>query len=179
MPLLYGFPHIWHLNTKPPIMKLKLTLLTMCLLGVGIFSHAQSTKTTSKPTVEKGADAIPVTVVSHKKKQLPPPPKIERVKFKTSSNSHRETPPPPPPKQRVKFPKPIIASGEVVEVPKAAPPASPKVKFAKPKAIGEVKEVPAPPPPPKIKRPSPAPAKTDQENSPAPKTDKSPVDERG
>lgn len=102
---LYGFSHIWH-PTINLYMKLRLSLLLFCLLGIGVLSHAQKPpKAPAKPTVENGPDAIPVTVTSSKKahKQLPPPPpppKVEVTKFtppKIVKNGEKLPPPPPPP----------------------------------------------------------------------------------
>lgn len=54
-------------------MKLRLTLLLLCIFGIGLFSHAQnSPKKPAKPVVENGADAIPVTVTSRKKSKAKP-----------------------------------------------------------------------------------------------------------
>lgn len=98
-------------------MKLKLSLLLFCLLGIGIFSHAQDKKKTpAKPIVENGPDAIPVTVVSkkkaHKSPPPPPPPKAEITKFaapKVLKNGDKLPPPPPPPAKlrKVKTEKPV------------------------------------------------------------------------
>lgn len=96
-------------------MKLRLSLLLFCLLGIGIFSHAQQPKKTpAKPTVENGPDAIPVTVTSSKKahrKLPPPPPKVEVTKFtapRIVKNGEKLPPPPPPPLRpaKVKTAKP-------------------------------------------------------------------------
>ena len=75
-------------------MKLRLSLLLFCLLGIGFFSHSQDSKKTpppppspakpAKPIILNGEDAIPVIVKSSKKahwKAPPPPPKVEAVKF--------------------------------------------------------------------------------------------------
>jgi len=62
------------ISVKTNHMKLRLLLTTFCLLGIGIFSHAQDKKKTTKPVVENGPDAIPVTVTSTKKSHKPPPP---------------------------------------------------------------------------------------------------------
>ena len=70
-------------------MKLRPTLLLLCIFGIGLFSHAQnSPKKPGKPVVENGADAIPVTVISRKKSKgkpvkkdtthMPPPPKATK-----------------------------------------------------------------------------------------------------
>jgi hypothetical protein len=60
-------------------MKLRLSLILFCLLCIGMFARSQDRKKASpKPTVENGADAIPVIVTSTKKahsKPPPPPPK--------------------------------------------------------------------------------------------------------
>jgi len=113
---LYGFSHISHLTINL-FMKLRLSLLLFCLLGIGVFSHAQQPKKApAKPTVENGPDALPVTVTSKKKahKQLPPPPpppKVEATKFtppKIVKNGEKLPPPPPPPLRpaKVKTAKP-------------------------------------------------------------------------
>jgi len=114
---LYGFSHIWH-PTINLYMKLRLSLLLFCLLGIGVFSHAQNSKKApaKPPTVENGPDAIPVTVTSSKKahKQLPPPPpppKVEVTRFtppKIVKNGEKLPPPPPPPHRpaKVKTAKP-------------------------------------------------------------------------
>ncbi len=132
-------------------MKLKLSLLIFCLLGIGIFSHAQDKKKlqNKKPTVENGDDAIPVTVTSTKKAhRLPPPPprplgkdgrplpphKIDVVKF-APPKIVKDKPAPPPP---------ILAKGGKP----LPPPKADVVKFAPPKIV---KDKPAPPPPPKPK----------------------------
>lgn len=85
-----------------------------CLLGIGLFARSQNTKKAqTKPTVENGADAIPVTVQSTKKsyrKPPPPPLLIKNVK------------PLPPPKVAVlKFTPPKI----VKDAPKPSPPHKP------------------------------------------------------
>jgi len=95
-------------------MKLKLSLLLFCLLGIGIFSHAQDKKKIPpKPVVENGDDAIPVTVTSTKKAhKIPPPPpppritkngkplvppKVEAAKFAPPKIVKDGIKPPPPP----------------------------------------------------------------------------------
>lgn len=76
-------------------MKLRLSLLLFCLLGIGVFSHSQDRVKTppppppakpGKPTVLNGPDAIPVIVKSNKKAHRkvpppPPPPKVKAAKF--------------------------------------------------------------------------------------------------
>jgi hypothetical protein len=121
---------------KTCYMKLRLSLLMFCLLGIGVFSHAQDIKKTpppppakpAKPTVLMGDDAIPVTVKSSKK-------------------LHANLPPPPPP------PK-IIRDGQ--KVPPPPPPKVEAAKFTPPKIVKDVEKAP-PPPPAKPK----APIKTD------------------
>ncbi len=97
-------------------MKLRLSLLVFCLLGIGVFSHAQDSKKTpppppppakpAKPAVIMGDDAIPVTVKSSKKghwKVPPPPPKVEAVRFtppKIVKDIEKAPPPPPPAKPK-------------------------------------------------------------------------------
>ena len=94
-------------------MKLRLSLLLFCLLGIGVFSHSQDSKKTpppppvkpAKPTVLIGDDAIPVTVKSSKKghwKVPPPPPKVQAVRFKPPKivKDIEKAPPPPPAKTK-------------------------------------------------------------------------------
>ena len=82
-------------------MKLRILLITFCLLGVGLFSKAQTKQTTkpsAKPTIENGADAIPVIVSSKRKKK--PVPKVELTKFTPPvivKDGDKKAPPPPPP----------------------------------------------------------------------------------
>ena len=111
-----------------------------CLLGVGIFSHAQDTKKNpppppppakpAKPAVIMGDDAIPVTVKNSKKghwKVPPPPPKVEAVKFtppKIVKDVEKAPPPPPPKAEAVKFTPPKI----VKDAEKTPPPPPPKPK---------------------------------------------------
>ena len=100
-------------------MKLRLTLILFCLLCVGIFARPQhKKKVTSKPRVENGLDAIPVTVKSNKKshrKPPPPPPplfdkdgkplplpKVEAVKFGLPKIKKDGKKPPPPPAKPTK-----------------------------------------------------------------------------
>lgn len=81
---------------KINIMKMRLALTAFCLFCIGIFSQAQDSKKApakTKPIVENGPDAIPVTVTSTRKKTPPtPPPPPPSKKIKTAP------PPPPPPK---------------------------------------------------------------------------------
>lgn len=109
-------------------MKLKLSLVLFCLLGIGVFSHAQdSKKAASKPEVLNGPDAIPVTVKSHKKakKLVPPPPPPLPV-----NKAGKPVPPPPPPKAEVtKFTAP-----KIVKTPPQTPPPPPPAKPSKAKA---------------------------------------------
>lgn len=117
---LYGFYHISESNSKITYMKLRLTLILFCLLGIGLFAKAQDKKKNqSKPTVENGADAIPVIVKSNKKarhpKPPPPPPmivkdgkvaappKVEVIKFvPPKMRKDVEKAPPPPPVKPIK-----------------------------------------------------------------------------
>jgi hypothetical protein len=69
------------ISVKNTIMKLRLSLLLFCLFGIGLFSHAQARKKPAKPTVENGADAIPVTVTSTKKAHRKTTTKEKTVKF--------------------------------------------------------------------------------------------------
>ncbi|MBY0480145.1 MAG: hypothetical protein K2Q21_02220 [Chitinophagaceae bacterium] len=87
-------------------MSLRLFLIAFFLLGIGIFSHAQSKGNSkenskvkiqkSKPIVEDGPDAIPVTVTSTPRKKKPK--SSEAVKFTPPVNkkdSEKKTAPPP------------------------------------------------------------------------------------
>jgi len=89
---------------KRKIMNLRLLLIAFFLFGIGIFANAQEKKVahaTTKPTIEKGADAIPVTVTSSSKKHKPKAPKPpEPVKFTPPvivKDGDKKAPPPPPP----------------------------------------------------------------------------------
>lgn len=100
-------------------MKLKLSLLLFCLLGIGIFSHAQDKKKIPpKPIVENGDDAIPVTVTSTKKAHRipsppPPPPKVikapKSIPPKMVNDGIKPPPPPPVPAKptKVKMTAPV------------------------------------------------------------------------
>ena len=117
-------------------MKLKLSLLLFCLMGIGIFSHAQNKPKTPKPTIVTESEDIPVIVKSHKKanklKPPPPPPvmrkdgkplappKVEAVKFtppKIVKDAEKPIPPPPPPA------RPAKTKSEKPVQPDAPPPA--------------------------------------------------------
>ncbi len=95
---------------KTIIMKLRILLITFCLLGVGLFSKAQAKQTTkpsAKPTIENGADAIPVVVSSKRKKKSAP--KVEVTKFTPPvivKDGDKKAPPPPPKKEPTKTPPP-------------------------------------------------------------------------
>jgi hypothetical protein len=123
--LFYGFSHIWHPN-KNLLMKLKLWLLLLCLLGIGMFSNAQNKKKESRPTVLPGNEMPPVSVTSSKKYRKPPPPppllgrdgkplpppKVEMVRFaapvlKSEDMKVKMPPPPAPPKEKLKADKPV------------------------------------------------------------------------
>lgn len=113
---------------------MRLTLILFCLLGIGLFAHSQGKKTNSKVTIVNGADAIPVTVISHKKshRQIPVPPKPPLDK---------EAKPLPPPKpMATKFTPPVIIKDGEKPPPPPPPPAKPRK--TKPSAPD------APPPPP-------------------------------
>ncbi len=91
---------------KRKIMNLRLLLIAFFLFGIGIFANAQEKKVahvTTKPTIEKGADAIPVTVTSSSKKHKPKAPKPpEPVKFTPPvivKDRDKKAPPPPMPKK--------------------------------------------------------------------------------
>jgi hypothetical protein len=138
---------------KTTHMKLRLTLVIMCLLGLGLFARAQDKKKASgKPVIENSPDAIPVTVIGHRKthhrKPPPPPPmlvrdkplppsKVEIAKFEVPKKiNHAEKPPPPPP--------PIGKDGKPLPPPKVE-----VTRFAPPKIV---KDKVTPPPPPPAKR---------------------------
>ncbi len=93
-------------------MKLRLTLILFCLLGVGLFARSQDKKKAqTNPTVENGADAIPVTVQSTKKGYRKPPPPQPPLLIKDGK-------PFPPPKMEVlRFAPPKI----VKDMPKPPP----------------------------------------------------------
>lgn len=83
-------------------MKLKIYLLTMFLFGMGIFAIAQkpATKSSAKPTIENGPDAIPITVISTKKaKKKKATPKVEVSKYDPSKSAKEKAPTPLPKKQ--------------------------------------------------------------------------------
>lgn len=122
-------------------MKLRLSLLLFCLLGIGIFSHSQESKKTPapppppakpvKPAVLNGEDAIPVMVKSSKKGHWkvppPPPPKVEPVRLtppKMVRDAEKVPPPPPPKAEAGKLTPPRI----VRDVEKVPPPPPPKPK---------------------------------------------------
>lgn len=83
-------------------MNLRLLLMAFFLFGIGIFAEAQEKKAThssTKPIVENGADAIPVTVTSSSRKNKPKAPKPpEPVKFTAPvivKDGEKKVPPPP------------------------------------------------------------------------------------
>jgi hypothetical protein len=89
---------------KTKNMNLRISLMAFFLFGIGIFANAQNKKQNpaqAKPTVENGADAIPVTVTGSSKKTKPKPPKApEPVKFTAPvivKDGDKAPPPPPPP----------------------------------------------------------------------------------
>jgi len=87
------------ISMKIKMMKIRLALTAFCLFCIGIFSQAQDSKKApaqTKPTVENGADAIPVTVTSTKKKAPPPPPPPP-----PSKKLQQKPPPPPPPSKKL------------------------------------------------------------------------------
>ncbi len=97
-------------------MKLRLTLILFCLLGVGLFARSQDKKKPqTKPTVENGADAIPVTVQSTKKAHRKPPPPQPPLLIKYGKPS------PPPKVEFLKLTPPKI----VKDAPKPPPPHKP------------------------------------------------------
>ena len=105
-------------------MNLRLALTAVCLFGIGLFSKAQLDNSKvksqkSKPVIENGPDAIPVTVKSSPRKQklregtaqftppeivkdgdkkLPPPPPPPMEAKKATAPKKELPPPPPPPK---------------------------------------------------------------------------------
>lgn len=92
-------------------MKLKLTLLLMCLFCIGLFVQAQ--EKTSKPgkkdkvEVLDGRDALPVTVKSNKKSKVrkpPPPPPVSPPPV-VVRKPEQPAPPPPPEKAKIKVNK--------------------------------------------------------------------------
>lgn len=90
---------------KTLIMKVRLTLLLFCLLGIGLLARSQDKKHIAKPKIENGPDTIPITVKSHKK-------------------SHHKPPPPPPPAIISKH-KPMPPAKMIKDAPK--PPLPPPV----------------------------------------------------
>jgi hypothetical protein len=141
-------------------MKLKMALTLLCLFGIGLFARSQSSKKT-KPQVENGPDAIPVTVHSNKHphvkppppppmfgkdgKPLPPPTVVlkhyHEPKNQHDKNGNPLPPPPPPP--------PVDKNG------KPSPP--PKIEIEKSKPV----EMPPPPPAKPVKSKIPAPVTPD------------------
>lgn len=110
--------------TKSSHMKLKLTLLLMCLLGVGLFTQGQDKPSkpvkADKVVVADGKDAIPVIVKSDKKSKVrkpPPPPPVEPPPT-VIRKPEQPAPPPPPEKVKIKVNKHIP--------PPPPPPAKPK-----------------------------------------------------
>ena len=107
-------------------MIIRLSLLLYFLLGIGIFSQAQ-TKKTAAPKVENGEDAIPVTVVSKKKANKPPPPPPPAAINKAGK------PMPPPKVEAIKFvPPKIVKDPKKLPPPPPPPPAKPKTEKAAP-----------------------------------------------
>ena len=93
-------------------MKLRLTLIILCLFWIGLFAKSQEKKRAPiKPTVENGADPIPVIVTGNKKAHPKPPP----------------PPPPPPPKDHKVVtpqppPPPKVAKADAKSLPTPPPP---------------------------------------------------------
>ncbi|MEO7531189.1 MAG: hypothetical protein ABIS69_07250 [Sediminibacterium sp.] len=118
-------------------MKLRLTLVLFCLLGVGIFSHAQDKK---KPTVMNAPEEVPVSVTSKKKaKHVKPPPlpKAETVKFappRIVKDKNKVQPPPPPKVAMVTFAPPRIIKDKPNLPPPPPVPKQHKEKPVKPDA---------------------------------------------
>lgn len=84
-------------------MNLRISLMAFFLFGIGIFANAQDkkqNKAQTKPTIENGADAIPVTVNGSTKKNKAKPPKApEPVKFTAPVIVKNGDKAPPPQKQ--------------------------------------------------------------------------------
>jgi hypothetical protein len=115
----YGFYHIWHLIIKQVMLR-RIYLFMVCLLGTGIFSHAQDKPTppppppvkTKKqpppPAVVDEKPTIPIEVTAYKKaKKIPPPPPLAKT---SPGRPHGvpKAPPPPPVKGKVNTPeKPV------------------------------------------------------------------------
>jgi hypothetical protein len=126
---------------KTKIMNQRLLMIAFFLFGIGIFANAQenkSTQSSTKPTVENGADAIPVTVTSSTKKNKPKLPKApEPVKFTPPvivKDGDKKAPPPPPPPPLAKQKKP------------GALPPPPAPPLAKKNPSGDLPAQPPPPP---------------------------------
>lgn len=100
-------------------MKLKFSLLLICLFCIGLFSEAQTAKKkVIKPAKESNVEEeIPVTVINTKhahKIPPPPPPVIKKDK--------PQPPPAPPLVEKVKFAPPVIKKDKPTPPP---PPARP------------------------------------------------------
>lgn len=116
-------------------MKLKFSLLLICLFCIGLFSEAQTTKKkATKPATETNVEEeIPVTVTNtrHKPKVPPPPravikrdkpqppapPAIEKVKFSPPVIKKDKPAPPPPPVKPGHTKLPVPPSPETPPVP--------------------------------------------------------------
>ncbi|MDE3251399.1 MAG: hypothetical protein KGO92_01245 [Bacteroidota bacterium] len=102
-------------------MKLKFSLLLICLFCIGLFSEAQTAKKkATKPATESNVEEeIPVTVTNTRRKHhLPPPPPPPIIK------KDKPQPPPAPPKvEKVKFVPPVIKKDR--PAPPPPPPAKP------------------------------------------------------
>lgn len=98
---LWNLSHLVSLFKKNA-MNLRLALTAVCLFGIGLFSKAQLDNSKvnnqkSKPVVENGPDAIPVTVKSSPKKKKTTE---EVTKFTPPvivKDGDKKAPPPPPP----------------------------------------------------------------------------------
>ncbi len=116
-------------------MKLRLTLVLFCLLGIGIFSHAQNKKKTSKPIIVNSPDEIPVTMISSTKHHKPPPPparpdidplsppkvKVAHFKPPVIVKDEKRVPPPPPKVEKVRFAPPKIVKDAPTHASKEKP----------------------------------------------------------
>jgi hypothetical protein len=106
-------------------MKLRMLLILLFLLGVGLFARSQDNKKgQSKPVIENGPDAIPVTVKSTKKAhpKAPAPPMLGKDQRplvpKVLKQAVRPAPPPLPAKP--------IKTKAALPVKPDAPPAPPE-----------------------------------------------------
>jgi hypothetical protein len=146
--VLWILSHL-RISIKTTVMKLRLALILLCLLGIGLFARTQDAQKTPKPKVENSP------ALEKDAKPLPPPriviSRVDTPRFRRNGGQHSPTPPPPtridikkhvPPPP----PPPIDKDGNPLPAPKVE-----AVKF-KPPVIIKTKDVPPPPPPPKPSR---------------------------